>query len=71
MFQVLITHLQEQLLRIEAVGITTCKVPNKNSVIKLDLKHIVYDARNHELEMNNSLNFSLQTNSTSTSAAQS
>jgi hypothetical protein len=24
MFRVLITHLQEQLLRIEAVGITTC-----------------------------------------------
>jgi hypothetical protein len=23
---------------------------NKNSIIKLDLKYIVYDARNHELE---------------------
>jgi hypothetical protein len=36
MFRVLITHLQEQLLRTEAVGITTCK--------------ILHDARNHELE---------------------
>jgi hypothetical protein len=26
MFLVLITHLQEQILRIEAVGITTCKM---------------------------------------------